>query len=173
MSHDHPDVVLRIAPDLNGRQTARVGYANVCKELADQAAGKVTTKDDAHAGPGDFIEHALQARRMVLELLHRSITMERMNGTSWQDIANALGLPLAQVLDQFEHCDLNDLAEQNGETGVWRVLAETCVAPVPGLCDPHPGKVALQLDDWYTAYAAGQPGDPAGAAALNPVTTNL
>ncbi|WP_433513889.1 hypothetical protein ACQP2T_61795 [Nonomuraea sp. CA-143628] len=167
------EVAIRVAPELDGRQTARVGYANVCKEIADHAAGKVATRDDANAAPGDFIEHALQGQRMWLEQLHRSITQERMNGTSWETIAGKMRLPVAQVRNQFEHCDLNHLAEENGETGVWRVLAETCVAPIPGMCDSHPGKVALELDDWYRAYATGQPGDPAGAATPNPVTAHL
>ncbi|TMR93281.1 hypothetical protein EJK15_39960 [Nonomuraea basaltis] len=110
---------------------------------------------------------------MAIEMLHRAVTVERMNGTSWEDIAKKLRLPLAQVLDQYEHCDLTHLADENGETGVWRVLAETCVAPIPSMCDPHPGKVAIELDEWYKAYASGQPGDPAGAAAPNPVTAHL
>ncbi|MFI6900263.1 hypothetical protein ACIBKY_03325 [Nonomuraea sp. NPDC050394] len=173
MSQNPDHLAIRVAPDLNGRQTARVGYSNVAKEIADHAASKVTTRDDAHAAPGDMIEHALHAQRMALENLHRAITVERMNGTSWETIAGKLRLPIAQVLDQFKHCDLTHLADTNGENGVWRVLAETCVAPVPGLGDPHPGKVALELDDWYKAYASGQPGDPAGAATPNPVTAHL
>ncbi|MEU4231172.1 hypothetical protein AB0F17_43345 [Nonomuraea sp. NPDC026600] len=167
------EVAIRVAPELDGRQTARVGYSNVAKEIADHAASKVTTRDDANAAPGDFIEHARQTQRMAIEMLHRAVTVERMNGTDWEIIAQKLRLPLAQVLDQFEHCDLTHLAEQSGETGVWRALAETCVSPVPGMCDPHPGKVALELDDWYKAYAAGQPGDPAGAATPNPVSAHL
>jgi hypothetical protein len=171
--HDHRDTALRVAPDLNGRQTARVGHATVCKEIADYAAGKVTTRDDANAAPGDFIEHAMQLRVMAAELLYRAVTVERMNGTSWEDIAAKLRMTVPQVLDVYKHSDLTHLADTSGETGVWRVLAETCVSPVPGLCDPHPGKVAIMLDDWYEAYASGQPGDPAGAAAPNPVTGHL
>ncbi|MEU6713032.1 hypothetical protein ABZ897_16240 [Nonomuraea sp. NPDC046802] len=171
---NNPDhLALRIAPDLNGRQTARIGYSNVAKEIADHAASKVTTRDDANAVPGDLITHALQAQRMALENLHRAITVERMNGTSWETIAEKLRLPLPQVLAQYEHCDLTHLADQNGETGVWRILAETCVATIPGTCDPHPGRAALELDDWYAAYASHQPGDPAGTAAPNPVTAHL
>jgi hypothetical protein len=169
----HRDVVLRVAPDLNGRQTARVGYSHVCKEIADHGARKVTTRDDANAVPGDYIEHALQLKAMAAELLYRAVTVERMNGTSWEDIAAKMRMTVPQIEELYRHSDLNHLADENGETGVWRVLAETCVSPIPGTCDPHPGRVALELDDWYSAYAAGQPGDPAGAAAPNPVTARL
>jgi hypothetical protein len=169
----HRDVALRVAPDLNGRQTARVGYSNVAKEIADHAARKVTTRDDAHAAPGEFIEHALQLKVMAAELLYRAVTVERMNGTSWEDIAAKMKMTVPQILDLYRHSDLTHLAETSGETGVWRVLAETCVSPIRGTCDPHPGKVALELDDWYASYASGQPGDPAGTAAPNSVTAHL
>ncbi|MEU4513179.1 hypothetical protein AB0G05_27095 [Nonomuraea wenchangensis] len=174
MPNDDRDVAaLRLAPDLDGRQTARVGYSTVAKEIADHAARRVTTQDDAHSAPGDFIDHALQVKAMAAELLYRAVTVERMNGTSWEDIAAKMRMTVRQVLDLYQHSDLTHLAEQRGETGVWRILAETCVATIPGTCNPHPGRAALELDDWYAAYASDQPGDPAGTAAPNPVTAHL
>lgn len=172
--HDHDeDFVIRVAPELDGRQTARVGVSNACKEIADYAATMVPTGDDCNARPGDFIAHAQQIRIMGLELLHRAITVELMRGTSWEQIADALGLTVAQVKAQFEHCDLTHLADQDGKTGVWKVLAETCVSPIPDACDPDPGKVALELDDWHAAYLTAQPGDPGAIINRRAVTSGL
>ncbi|SDH69232.1 hypothetical protein SAMN05421505_120100 [Sinosporangium album] len=161
------------APRLDGRQAARVGASNTAKEIADYAAGLVPTTDDRNALPGEFLDRAARLRVMAAELLHRAVTVELMRGTTWDTIAARLRLTVEAARRQFEHCDLTDMADTDGTHGVWAVLAETCVSPVPGSCGPDPGRVALQLDDWHTAYSTAQP-DTAGAPPpRNPVTIGL
>ncbi|MEU4703408.1 hypothetical protein [Nonomuraea dietziae] len=166
-------MVLHVTPELDGRQAARVGVSTACKEIADYAATMVSTSDDVHSAPGDFLARAQQIRIMGLELLHRAVTVELMRGTAWETIADGFGLTVEQAKHQFGHCDLTHLADQNGRTGVWTVLAETCVSPVPGSCDPDPGRAAQQLDDWYRAYHDAQPGDPAAITSRHAVTAGL
>jgi hypothetical protein len=170
-NHDHRD--LRPAPALDGRQTARVGLSLAGKEIADYVAALVPTSDDENKAPGEFVARAIQNRIMGLELLHRAVTVELMRGTSWETIAGQFNLTVEQLQHQFGHCDLTHLADAAGITGVWPVLAETCICPAPILCDPDPGRTALHLDDWYLAYTSGQPGDPAALPQDQAVTTSL
>lgn len=169
--HDdrHPT---RVAPRLNGRQSVRVAYSHTCQIIADHTTGMVPTTSDTGVGE-DFLDHAIAAQMMITELLHRAITAARMSDTPWETIANRLGLTVPQTHHQYEHCDLNHLADADGATSTWPALAETCPSLIPDSCaTTSPGDVALEIEDWHHGRSR-HPGDPCAVPNPHPVTAGL
>lgn len=153
---------------LSGRQAIRVGLATTCMHMVEVLMSGVPTADDRNLAPGDWLDFARKIASMRVELLHRCITAELANGTSWADIAAGLGISEDSARHQFGHCDLNHL--ESGQD-VWDYLAETCVNPVPGTCAPTPEGAARELDDRVRAWQR-HPGEHARPAG-RPVSDHL
>ncbi|MEU8378873.1 hypothetical protein [Streptosporangium sp. NPDC048865] len=172
MAHPpHQDGYLHAAaPALNGAQAARVGVSAACREVAEYAARFVSTTGDEHAEPGDFIAFGIRVRRMALELMFRTVTVERMRGTSWEVIADRLHMNVDTCIGEFGHADLSHHASAHGQI-VWDVLAKTCINPIPGGCADTADEGAVELDAWYLRWL--QPDNHPAQPPTCAVTANL
>lgn len=150
-----------------GRQAIRVALASTRLHMAEVLMSGVPTTDDRNLAPGDWLDFDRKIASMRVEHLHRCITMELANGTTWATIATRLGISEESARRQFGHCDLNHLTVGQD---VWDYLAETCVNPIPGTCAPTPELAALELDDRYKAWH--HPGE-AAPPQEQAVTANL
>uniref|UniRef100_UPI003F4951B4 hypothetical protein n=1 Tax=Streptosporangium sp. CA-235898 TaxID=3240073 RepID=UPI003F4951B4 len=171
MAHPPHHDGLHAAPRLTGHQAARVGVAAACREVAEYAASRVPTTDDEHTEPGAWLAFGQRLRRMTIEVMFRTITMERMDGTSWEVIAAQLHMSVEEVTREFGHADLSHHRDSDGQA-VWDVLGRTCINPAgPGGCADTPAEAATELDDWYQVWA--QPDNHPAAPPARAVTANL
>lgn len=73
------------------RVLARLVLSSEAQQVASYAEGLVTTYDDGHAHPGEFIEQAMTLVEIAQEVLRAAVLYERQNGVSWDSVGDALG----------------------------------------------------------------------------------
>jgi hypothetical protein len=103
-----PDGMKNTEPD---PETDRYAYSRAAlarlvlsyerRQLAEQAAAGVPT-DDTYATTGILVTEAQQLVELAREVLTRSVIYERTNGTSWEEIGEALGMTRQSALERFK-----------------------------------------------------------------------
>ncbi|MET9915294.1 hypothetical protein ABZZ74_53310 [Streptomyces sp. NPDC006476] len=80
---------------------ARLVLSYEQRQLAMQAAANVPT-DDTYATPGILVTQAQRLVDLAREVLTRSVIYERTNGTSWEEIGEALGITRQSAHERFK-----------------------------------------------------------------------
>lgn len=126
---------------------ARLAYAVAGRELADLGRGAVGDVSTPMP-PGALIRKARRPRLVSLTLVDRAVLAELSQGTSWEVVADALGLDLdaairryGPVWDQWSNGDLDDDAADFGDHGLG----------LRGDLDAE--GTADSLDQWYRRHA--------------------
>ncbi|QSI49984.1 hypothetical protein [Thermobispora bispora] len=146
----HQDRTVITADDLSGADAARIGVSNAAAAVVDRALLLVPTTGDRNLRPGQLLQQALQIRRVVNELIARTIITELLRGTPWKEIGAIFGISAEEALYNYGHLDLTALSDD--PRGVWAALRPTCVAIVHDSCPADPAEAARKLDDWCTRH---------------------
>ena len=86
---------------------ARVAFAVAASEVSDYARDLVGDVAAPPAHPGALLRQVRLLRVADLTLLDRAVIVERLSGASWDDIADALSLPVDETIRRHaETCDL-------------------------------------------------------------------
>ena len=152
----------------------RAAVAELASELADSAAGMVTTYADGYARGGDLAEQAHRIAADARELVRVAVACERTRGTSWEALAEPLGLDSRQAA----HDRYSDTVKQLDEaiTACWLLGDDPRTIGLPaGACDT--AETARLLDRWVLErLGATDPLSHRGAddpARTHPVTSGL
>ncbi|MFE5844410.1 hypothetical protein ACFQ7N_22585 [Streptomyces niveus] len=97
--------------------------------LSEAAGGLAVTRYDSYCGPGGRVSEALRLTQIAERLLAGSVVYERERGSSWEDIAQYLGVEAEAVRERFSP----DLEEWNTAFDVPYRLDETGRKRIPQL----------------------------------------
>jgi hypothetical protein len=92
---------------LTVRAIARVAFGEAAREASEYARRLVPTVGDEQVRPGETIRAARQLRLLALNLVERAIVVERRNGASWVQIADAMNLPVDLALQRYQDLPLD------------------------------------------------------------------
>ncbi len=127
---------------------SRLALASQARETSDRARDVVGATSD-HLRPGERIGLARDVRRLSMHMLDLAVLTELADGTPWDVIADALGLPLDLVLDRYESfLPTWAAALESGHTGP--VYGEHVIGL---LTDGDPAGTAAMLDQWWKRHA--------------------
>nr|WP_024127904.1 hypothetical protein [Streptomyces sp. 14R-10]AHF46178.1 hypothetical protein pZL1.13 [Streptomyces sp. 14R-10] len=84
---------------------ARLVLSSELRELADRAAAGVPTGGDDHAEPGEEVERALALVRQAQEVLTRAVLFERARHTSWEAIAEQMGMKRQSAHERYREAE--------------------------------------------------------------------
>lgn len=125
---------------------ARLSLAVAGREIADLGHG-IVGDVSAHMAPGELIRKARRPRLMSLTLVDRAVLAELSQGTSWEQVAQALSVDTDEAVrrykptwEQWQAGDLDDEADF-GDYGIG----------LRGDLDPE--GTADALDAWYRRHA--------------------
>ena len=153
-----PGVV--VVPPLTARSHAWLDLAAAARLVSDYA--RTLIPGAAHAPhPGLAVGDAARLVALARRLLDDAVVLERASGASWEDLAAALDMPVAQAREQWA-----PLAEQRRSD---RMIAATEALAGTGEPEPDPLAVAEELDDWACRHR--EAGDVDDSAC--PVTIGL
>lgn len=135
----------------------RIALAAQLAAISDYAGDAVPTYPDRDAAPGDLARLAARLTADAGQLTALAIGCERSRGTSWDAIAEALGLSGGQAARDLYQGPLAQLDQAILEG--WILGAD---GPPPGGIPPGAvgtAHVARELDDWVSRRqaAAGRP----------------
>jgi hypothetical protein len=133
------------------RSLARLALSVAAAELADHARALVPTNADAHAEPGEFLEHAQQLLAAAQSLVQRAAVLERERGASWDVLGERLEISKQAAQQRFAATLENwrsALDEPLVPTGRNQVVYD-CRLP-DGPDDPE--RHAQRLDAWLAHH---------------------
>jgi hypothetical protein len=87
--------------ELSRSALARLVLSDRAVALAETAGNLAVTRYDAHTGPGGRASEALTLTRIADRLLAYAVVYERERGSSWEEIAQYLGLDAATTETRF------------------------------------------------------------------------
>jgi hypothetical protein len=134
------------APPYTDSSLGRLAFSEACRNLSDLARAHVPTYADGHLRPGELAGEAARLIAGAEQVLRMAVVAERLRGTSWAEIGEALGVTRQSAHERyatFEH-ELRqallfpDRAGHAGTLGWWAVP--------DGLEDPETS--AHDLDRW-------------------------
>src|SRR6266536_3410545 len=117
------------APSYSDSSLGRLAFSQACRDLSDLARAHVATDADAHLRPGELLEEAGRLVAGAEQALRMAVVAERLRGTSWAEIGEALGVTRQSAHERyasFEH-ELRqallfpDRAGDAGTLGWWAV----------------------------------------------------
>jgi hypothetical protein len=157
----------------------RAAVAELAADIADSAAGMVTTYADGYAHSGELAEQAHQIAADARELERLAVACERTRGASWDTLAESLRLNSRQAAHDRYSDTVKQIAEAITESWLLGDDPRTIGLPA-GACDT--AETARLLDRWVlerlaaTDPLAHRPADdPAKAhpasAGLKPMDT--
>ncbi|MFD9871729.1 hypothetical protein ACFXI8_26905 [Streptomyces niveus] len=134
---------------------ARLVLSYEIRELADRAAVGVPTGDDHLARPGEDVRAALDLVHQSQEVLTRAVLCERAKGTSWDTIAEQLGIRRKSAQSRYRQAEqawedaLHDPYDREGPAGGHRGLRlhEAAYAPIDA---------GQKLDEWSQQRGQGK-----------------
>jgi hypothetical protein len=139
---------LGLVADYNAGARARLAFAVAVREAADYARGLIGDVGVDHM-PGELIRNARRLRLLALSGLDRAVLVERLAGTSWEQIAEAMVLPVDEARRRYE--ETVDLWMQELPAG--EVNAVIYGDHTTGLRHDHdPAGTALALDQWWNRH---------------------
>jgi hypothetical protein len=155
-------------PPLLDSAAARVAFSVMAREISDFAAAMVSTVGDSHARPGEFVTQVRQLRKMHVWMTIRTVILERARGSSWAELAAAMGYTEAWVRATYEPAEQRWLAILEGrEVPEPQTISEALELPpnsVPVIEDDIRA-AAAELDDWCRQRAASLVSIPSGEMA--------
>lgn len=123
---------------------ARVAFAVAASEASDHARALVAGAGSLTA-PGERIRAARLLRVADLTVLDRAVICERLDGASWEQIAEALALPLDETIRRHaEACEVWATAEPQPGPGEWTVGT---------VDDAQLESTAAAVDAWHRRHA--------------------
>lgn len=140
----------------------RIATSVAGRDASDWARTLVETSA-ADFAPGDLIRAASRLRLLALATFDRAVLTERAQGTTWEVIAAATGLPHEQVISRYAAVyDQWAIADLDPD-GVR--LPNVAAELVTGLLgDPDPVGTAATVDAWRARHT--EPWDSGGGVAL-------
>lgn len=129
----HQDRTVITADDLSGADAARIGVSNAAAAVVDRALLLVPTTGDRNLRPGQLLQQALQIRRVVNELIARTIITELLRGTPWKEIGAIFGISAEEALYNYGHLDLTALSDDRAACGPRYAppASPSCTTPAP------------------------------------------
>lgn len=134
--------------EYNAGARAKLALATALREDSDYARGLVADVGVKHL-PGELIRNVRRLRLLGLSALDRAVLVEVLTGTSWEDVAEALVMPVGEVRRRYEETvELWRKALPTGE------LDATIYGDLTtGLRHDHdPEGTAEALDGWYNRH---------------------
>jgi hypothetical protein len=133
-------------PPYSDSSLGRLAFSQACRELSDLARAHVSTYADGHLRPGELLEGATRLVAGAEAALRMAIVAERLRGTSWADIGEALGVTRQSAHERYAPFEREmraallfpDREGEHGGLGWWAVP--------DGLEDPE--RTARDLDEW-------------------------
>jgi len=127
----------------------RIATAVAAREVSDLARGAAITAGQDFA-PGELIARMNATRIAQVAALDRAVLAERVAGASWELIADALGMPLADVVARYEPI-ANEWAER-GRGGEVQLPAEHRGVRVGILNDTDLEGTAATVEAWIARH---------------------
>lgn len=130
----------------DSRAKARIAYGQAAREVSDYARALVPTIGEDHMNPGEYIAQARHLALAAARVREMAVILEVLSGSSWEQIARALGpgRDAEQVREEYEG------------------LAEEWLAAGAPMSDGNPDfptgligvdAIAGALDAWVTRFA--------------------
>jgi hypothetical protein len=134
------------APPYSDGALGRLAFSYACRDLSDLARAHVSTYADGHLRPGELLEEATRLVAGAEATLRMAVVAERLRGTSWAEIGEALGVTRQSAHERYASFEREmraallfpDRAGEDGGLGWWAVP--------DGLEDPE--RTARDLDEW-------------------------
>jgi len=134
------------APPYSDGSLGRLAFSYACRDLSDLARAHVSTYADGHLRPGELLEEATRLVAGAEATLRMAVVAERLRGTSWAEIGEALGVTRQSAHERYASFEREmrvallfpDRAGENAGLGWWAVP--------DGLEDPE--RTARDLDAW-------------------------
>lgn len=145
---------------------ARLAYAVASREVADYARGLVGDTATPML-PGERIRAARRLRVLALSVLDRAVLVELAAGASWANVADALGLPEAEVRRRYQETAARWVSGQSPDEADLdlSIYGDFSTGLHP---DSDPEGMAAALDAWYLRHS-----EPWDERADGPVTRAL
>jgi len=132
----------------NAAARARLALAVALRESADYARGLIGDVGAEHA-PGELIRNVRRLRLLDLSGLDRAVLIEALSGTSWEQIAEAMVMPVGEVRRKYEPVVtlwMQELPAGEVDATIYGDLTT-------GLRHDHdPEGTAVSLDAWYNRH---------------------
>jgi hypothetical protein len=134
------------APPYSDGSLGRLAFSSACRDLSDLARAHVPTYADGHLRAGELLEEATRLVAGAEATLRMGVVAERLRGTSWAQIGDALGVTRQSAHERYAPFEREmrrallfpDRAGEHGGPGWWAVP--------DGLEDPE--RTARDLDEW-------------------------
>lgn len=144
------------APPYSDCSLGRLALSYACRDLSDLARAHVATYADGHLRPGELLKEAARLVAGAEATLKIAVVAERLRGTSWAEIGEALGVTRQSAHERYAPFEREmrvallfpDRAGEHGALGWWAVP--------DGLEDPE--RTARALDEWERRHR--KPSDP-------------
>src|SRR4051794_34212101 len=94
------------APSYSDGSLGRLAFSQACQDLSDLARAHVATYADGQLRPGELLEGAARLVAGAEQALRMAVVAERLRGTSWAQIGEALGVTRQSAHERyasFEH----------------------------------------------------------------------
>lgn len=144
---------------LSAEQRARIALSLTARATAEYARELVPQAGDRYDGPGEPERRARRLRLHALAVVHATVLYDRTRGRTWEEIADGLGLSVAQV--RADHERWTDCWIAGDPVGNGPALPRGAVA---ALMPQVPADVTLAdvraLDDWYARTGPAPAQDP-------------
>lgn len=127
---------------------ARLAYASAAREVSDYARGLVGDTATPML-PGERIRAARRLRVAAATALDRAVLIELVDGTSWLEVADSLGLSEQTTRDRYGPTVTRWLQDQPPAIDLAVYGDFTTGMTV----DPDPAGTAASIDAWYRRHA--------------------